>query len=277
MIEQLRSGIVPKFLLLFDETDGCSAVADILSSNSHAEMICADIPRQGLLEQTDAVILCPGSRELDVFRKVVDLNPDIPVFSFSTPAPFVQGKGLHLLPWGFLDLPSSAEEVETIVSSMIRQDLLLSRERVFMRRVAMNSEPENLDDLRVFLRENLSGLLVPDLLRNIIAALFELTDNAMQHGNKRDPEKRVYVQLFLDAKRFAARVTDEGEGFNFRKYLQKIDTGDNIKLALKKGKEQLGGLGLPMAKRIFDVVDFKGKGNTVYVQKRFVAVRTSGE
>lgn len=277
MIEQLKSESIPKFLMVFGGKTCSCAIADALSGNPNAEMVQTNVLRKGLLEQTDAVILCPGSREPEMFRKIIDLNPDIPVFSFATPAYFASVRGIHPLPWKFLDIPSSAEEAEDILSGIIRRDVLTSRERLFMRRIAMKSETRNLDALRLYLRENLSGLLVPDLLRSIVAALVELTDNAVQHGNRRNPEKRVFIQIFLDEKRFTAQITDEGEGFDFREYLQKIDTGDNIKLALEKGSKQLGGLGLPMAKRIFDVVDFKGNGNSVYVQKRFVTAKTTAD
>src|SRR6185295_3222730 len=45
-------------------------------------------------------------------------------------------------------------------------------------------------------------------------ALDEAMSNALEHGNKYDPSKKIRVRVQMTAKRFEAAVQDEGVGFD---------------------------------------------------------------
>lgn len=45
-------------------------------------------------------------------------------------------------------------------------------------------------------------------------ALEESISNAIRHGNKEDPAKRVHVECQVSAERFWAKICDEGEGYD---------------------------------------------------------------
>lgn len=45
----------------------------------------------------------------------------------------------------------------------------------------------------------------------------ELLNNAILHGNKQNPEKLVDFNLFIGRRWIRLQITDQGEGFNWRK------------------------------------------------------------
>ena len=47
--------------------------------------------------------------------------------------------------------------------------------------------------------------------------LDELISNAIIHGNKKDPTKKVTVRAFCDGNRWGFEVTDQGPGFDWKK------------------------------------------------------------
>jgi serine/threonine-protein kinase RsbW len=59
----------------------------------------------------------------------------------------------------------------------------------------------------------------PDAINDVSTALIEACSNAIEHGNRFDPAKRVVVTLRFNGKSFTASVKDEGQGFDFQRAL----------------------------------------------------------
>ncbi len=59
-------------------------------------------------------------------------------------------------------------------------------------------------------------------------ALIEACSNAIEHGNKFAPDKRVKVFLGFNGSSMTARICDEGAGFNFTDLLSKSDPPDTM-------------------------------------------------
>lgn len=53
-----------------------------------------------------------------------------------------------------------------------------------------------------------------DLYYNILIAVSEAVNNAMTHGNKMDPAKNVFFELFANAHELEIIVQDQGTGFD---------------------------------------------------------------
>src|SRR6201984_2079368 len=51
---------------------------------------------------------------------------------------------------------------------------------------------------------------------NILVAVTEAVNNAIYHGNKANPVKKIYVNFSSDNKAISFTVRDEGEGFDFK-------------------------------------------------------------
>ncbi|MDZ7715950.1 MAG: ATP-binding protein [Balneolaceae bacterium] len=86
----------------------------------------------------------------------------------------------------------------------------------------------------------------------IMLTLSEAATNAIIHGNKEDPSKKVYINSSADSGTLKISVKDEGAGFN----------PDEIKNPLKK--ENLlneGGRGVYLIEEYADKLSFNKKGN----------------
>jgi len=93
-----------------------------------------------------------------------------------------------------------------------------------------------------------------DTFANMMTSLSEATINAIVHGNKLDPAKKVIINAEIDAKRIIWTVTDEGDGFDYNN-LPDPTAPENI--------ENLTGRGVFIIKHLADQAIFNTKGNEV--------------
>ena len=93
-----------------------------------------------------------------------------------------------------------------------------------------------------------------DTFANMMTCLNEAAINAIVHGNKLDPNKKVIVNAEIDNRRIVWTVTDEGEGFDYNN-LPDPTAPENL--------ENLTGRGVFIIKHPADQCIFNSKGNEV--------------
>ncbi|HAL83327.1 MAG TPA: ATP-binding protein [Mucilaginibacter sp.] len=93
-----------------------------------------------------------------------------------------------------------------------------------------------------------------DTFANMMTCLSEVTINAIVHGNKLDPAKKVIINADVEARRIIWTVTDEGEGFDYNN-LADPTAPENL--------ENLTGRGVFIIKHLADQCIFNTKGNEV--------------
>ncbi len=94
-----------------------------------------------------------------------------------------------------------------------------------------------------------------DTFANMMTCLNEVAINAIVHGNKLDPEKKVIVNAeIIEGKRIVWTITDEGEGFDYVN-LPDPTAAENL--------EKLTGRGVFIIKHLADQCIFNGSGNEV--------------
>jgi len=93
-----------------------------------------------------------------------------------------------------------------------------------------------------------------DTFANMMTCLNEAAINAIVHGNKLDPNKKVIVNAEIDNRRIVWTVTDEGEGFDYNN-LPDPTAPENL--------ENLTGRGVFIIKHLADQCIFNSKGNEV--------------
>jgi serine/threonine-protein kinase RsbW len=93
-----------------------------------------------------------------------------------------------------------------------------------------------------------------DTFANMMTSLSEAAINAIVHGNKLDPNKKVIINAEIDNKRIIWTVTDEGDGFDYNN-LADPTAPENI--------ENLTGRGVFIIKHLADQYIFNAKGNEV--------------
>ena len=81
--------------------------------------------------------------------------------------------------------------------------------------LALESRFENIDLVQVVLDDSLRRLDCDDDTRYWVGiAVREAVANAIKHGNRQDPEKKVEVKLELENSEVVIHVLDEGLGFD---------------------------------------------------------------
>ncbi|PCI98997.1 MAG: ATP-binding protein [Flavobacteriales bacterium] len=89
---------------------------------------------------------------------------------------------------------------------------------------------------------------------NILIALTEAVNNAITHGNKLNPDKKVNLNMETTTKDVEFTIKDEGAGFDY----------DNIPdPTLPENIEKLSGRGVFLMKSLADDVVFEENGSTI--------------
>ena len=82
-------------------------------------------------------------------------------------------------------------------------------------RISIPSTQEYLPDVDIFIEGILRGYGINEsIIADIAIAVSELVNNAIDHGNKKNEEKRVTVTIEKNSEAVSLTVTDEGTGFN---------------------------------------------------------------
>lgn len=80
--------------------------------------------------------------------------------------------------------------------------------------------------------------------------------NAVKHGNKMDPTKKVKIDYSVDSEKVEISITDEGEGFSPESIADP---------RLGEGLYEPGGRGLLLMNSYMDIVKYNEHGNGVYM------------
>ncbi|MFT4846231.1 MAG: serine/threonine-protein kinase RsbW [Cryomorphaceae bacterium] len=89
---------------------------------------------------------------------------------------------------------------------------------------------------------------------NILIALTEAVNNAIYHGNKQDPDKKVIVKYHADEDEFRFIIEDEGPGFDFEN-VPDPTSPENI--------EKPNGRGVFLMRHLSDEIGFDDDGRIV--------------
>lgn len=98
--------------------------------------------------------------------------------------------------------------------------------------------------------------------RDVFAVHMSLEEgilNAIRHGNRCSPEKRVHIVIQIDFENFYAQISDEGKGFCL------ADVPDPTE---EENLEKTSGRGVMLIKTFMDRVVYNAKGNSVEFFKR---------
>ena len=125
------------------------------------------------------------------------------------------------------------------------------------REIKILSRPESIHEVERFVEEISDQYHLNDnYFGNIMVALTEATLNAMNHGNKQDPEKEVHIIVEYKPEGLSFSVIDQGEGFDYEQYsdFETLLLSDNIK-----------GRGLMLILSVADEVEFVDEGRGIQI------------
>jgi DNA-binding NarL/FixJ family response regulator len=144
-------------------------------------------------------------------------------------------------------------------------------------RLSVRCDVSTANRLQQFVREFLD---LPEAHENKVAtASREMLLNAMEHGGKFDPERRIEIAYLRARHVVLIRIKDPGEGFSFNESLDTAENNppDDPMRHLKHREAQgirPGGYGILLAKNLVDELFYGEKGNDVLLIKYINDERT---
>lgn len=124
--------------------------------------------------------------------------------------------------------------------------------------MVLSSTKEIEPSASVILRELDKSGLPAKMFFSAHMCIHEMLDNALRHGNRLDPKKKVFLLYKVTIDKFIISVVDQGDGFDFTQmpdpHLPENTIKDN-------------GRGLFLIRQYMDEVDFNENGNRIRVVK----------
>lgn len=102
-----------------------------------------------------------------------------------------------------------------------------------------------------------SSQISEDHYGNILVAVTEAVLNAIDHGNKKNPEKTVGLSYELKGDTLKFNIRDEGPGFDYDNLADPTDP-ENL--------EKPNGRGIFLMKKLADAVEFEDDGRLVQLE-----------
>ena len=122
-------------------------------------------------------------------------------------------------------------------------------------RITMGSDPKNIHRVEEFLLKMNSVLNIDEeKFGSLLVVVTEAVNNAIIHGNKRNPSKKVVLTCAHRGKALVIKVKDEGKGFNPNAVPDPIHE-DNL---LRET-----GRGVFLMRQLMEKVSFNANGNEV--------------
>jgi anti-sigma regulatory factor (Ser/Thr protein kinase) len=130
---------------------------------------------------------------------------------------------------------------------------------------------QTVDRLIQFLREAAGDLPSP-VREDVTAAMRELVLNAVEHGGRADPQKRMTVSLLRTASAVIGQVEDPGPGFSFNEIRHAAVANPpgepvrHVEIRAEQGVRP-GGFGILLARNLVDELIYNEEGNGVMFVK----------
>ena len=126
--------------------------------------------------------------------------------------------------------------------------------------IIIPSDPQYIERVIVYLLEKTKTYLTLQAQVNALRmSISEALANAIEHGNKYDSQKNVFINFEIDAHQLKISIQDEGEGFNIqnlKRNVEDLNQDFNIR-----------GRGLLLIENYMDVVEFIPPGNKINMIK----------
>lgn len=138
---------------------------------------------------------------------------------------------------------------------------MLTYNEIGLYKIELTSVPESVNLVDNFVESLVAIYNIPaEVYANVITSLNEAVTNAIYHGNKQNPNKRIKLSVeIIENTKLICVVEDEGSGFNFN-ILPDPTQPENL--------ENLTGRGVFIMKKLADQCIYNSTGNEVELHFR---------
>jgi two-component system, OmpR family, response regulator len=225
------------------------------------------------------VMVAGGANGLDplkLLRRVRSIRPETKVIltGESTPGNIIQA--IRQRAFSYFHPPLPTVPLQEMVQHAIEADTWQDDIRVISARpewiiLNVRCKIDAADRTTHFLRE-IQADLPSHISEDIAAAFRELLMNAIEHGGKNDPKKRVRASLVRLSRAVIVHITDPGAGFSMGRLPHAaISNPDDspihhIEVRAEEGKRP-GGFGILLTKNLVNELLYNERGNSVLFVK----------
>jgi len=129
---------------------------------------------------------------------------------------------------------------------------------MYPKELTLKSDPKHIYEVEFFVKNFAQDLKIDEnIFPNILISVTEAVNNAIIHGNQKDIDKEVKIELKKDKEVLTIFVSDQGDGF---------DPKDVPDPTLAENLEKLGGRGVFLIQQLSDLVNYSNNGRTVEMQ-----------
>ena len=271
-----------RILVVEDDADVCGVLCRLLESAGYHITVAPDGPAAVAMvreQRPDAVVLdvmLPGMSGFEVcqelkFHRDTNLIPILMLTALSDRES--RRKGLWVGANAYLTKPFDPSDLLRALRRMLDHTRELTEDKVHTRvELSMESDSrlrEQLNDLlsQLFLSTPLSE----EEIHRIRYAVMEMTDNAIEWGNRRRSDLTVNLAYEVTDRFVKFVITDQGAGFNPQRLPHAAAEDDPV--SHMSIREQLGlrdgGFGIMISRGMVDEVHYNQTGNQVTLVKRF--------
>ncbi|MBI3723789.1 ATP-binding protein [bacterium] len=230
-----------------------------------------------LLSRECGVALVDASCDfaLDIMRKIkVDgLNgvARMPVILLSEDGASAHaGSDFEILPEERVAATAGAETIARLVEEVMERRA--RRRRLFVQELTIEFATTNDNIERA--GEIFDGLMAAagfdETSQVALSTTFrECVGNAAEHGNHHDSRKKIRVLYLRDDEKICFVVTDEGQGFDHKAFLVRVDEVSALDhtRSRRANEKRPGGLGGFIMKKTCDRIAFNDRGNSILLMK----------
>lgn len=131
----------------------------------------------------------------------------------------------------------------------------MEQELIMTQQIELNSNSDSIAEVEKLIDEVCEiNKVNQDYYGNILIAITEAVNNAIVHGNKKDPLKKFSVACASEQDKLTFTVKDQGQGFDFDNLPDPTDPA-NI--------EKPNGRGVFLMRNLADEVNFEDNGRIV--------------
>jgi len=237
---------------------------------------CLEILKNSKFDAVILDVVMPGLSGLETLHHIKLNYPEIEVIILTgDPTEEKLVKALKNQAFSFVTKPVQLSELYTHVKNAIRrkreEDIHVISAKPDFIEVVIPTHREYVSRLKSFM-VNLNTGLPKEKMELIGFAFSEMLENAIEHGNKNDLNKKISIAFTKFSKFILYRIRDNGDGFDFTnmahsvKSLEFTDIISTLEQRESQGMRP-GGMGIFTTKCIMDEVLYNEKCNEVVLVK----------